>query len=314
MLTAADIIPLPCTPDLIDAGLIYACRSLALSRTKKHEPTRQNVQRISASAVVNLSVRRCLQDQAIHFSTALTLFTNTDRYDLLLAGKRCEVVSYWISQREPLVRLQRDISILLQSPALIASDDFAAEYHRADDLYLFTFLLGSDTPTTSPATWMHLFSKEWSRPDHRWPFRGLVFRNESAEPLAMELGGLDRQHGFQCISLNLPPGEPVPVEIPFHSLAYLKAHQRPANTIRLCSQANQVYLITPTGWARVDFDGTEILLAGWLSHEEFRQRAQFVAIGTRTFQYGQTRVKNLAVPLDRLKTVVSLLEEARKEN
>jgi hypothetical protein len=55
----------------------------------------------------------------------------------------------------------------------------------------------------------------------------------------------------------------------------------------------------------------EILLTGWLSHEEFRRRASGLNAGRRTFQYARTRTKNLLVPVAGLQPLGELFEKVR---
>ena len=58
----------------------------------------------------------------------------------------------------------------------------------------------------------------------------------------------------------------------------------------------------------------DILLAGWLMREEFNQRTPPIQEGARVFQYDKTRTKNLAVPVQELRSVSDLLEHVRKWN
>jgi hypothetical protein len=57
--------------------------------------------------------------------------------------------------------------------------------------------------------------------------------------------------------------------------------------------------------------GTDILLAGYLSREEFNRRASFLREGARVFQYDRTRTKNLAVNVCDLKSVSDLLDRVK---
>ncbi len=207
----------------------------------------------------------------------------------------------------------------MQAPALIASDEFAAEHHRSDDLLLFAFLPGSESVSTSEnpsACWIHLLPKNWSRPPRWHLLKDLTIKNESSAPVTVELGGLNFEHEFQTTRLEVLPQKPFRVEDPFYSLAYLRTLRRPEARLGLhLTTVADSYFISPAGWDCLGICGDEIILAGWLSHEEFRRRAAFLPIGSRTFQFDQTRVKNLAVPLDRLEPLSSLLEkEKRRES
>jgi hypothetical protein len=58
----------------------------------------------------------------------------------------------------------------------------------------------------------------------------------------------------------------------------------------------------------------DILLAGYLTREEFNRRASFIQAGAREFQYDKTRTKSLAVPVSDLKPLSELFERVRAWN
>jgi len=51
---------------------------------------------------------------------------------------------------------------------------------------------------------------------------------------------------------------------------------------------------------------------GYLTHEEFRRKAHVLPVGSRVFQYDQTRAKNLAVPVTELNPLGNLFERVRE--
>jgi hypothetical protein len=55
----------------------------------------------------------------------------------------------------------------------------------------------------------------------------------------------------------------------------------------------------------------DILLTGWLTHEEYRLKAKVLNAGMRTMQYDRTRVKNLLVPMAELNPLAPLLEKVK---
>jgi hypothetical protein len=55
----------------------------------------------------------------------------------------------------------------------------------------------------------------------------------------------------------------------------------------------------------------DILLTGYLTHEEFRRKASVLNAGMRTFQYDRTRTKNLLVPIGELNPFGELFERVR---
>jgi len=89
MLTASDLIHLPYTPDLTEAGIAYVCRSLALARAGLGKPTFNRLRRMVGGTAVELAFRRYLHEQSIPFKVSGNQpFTDPDRYDISLACRR----------------------------------------------------------------------------------------------------------------------------------------------------------------------------------------------------------------------------------
>lgn len=55
----------------------------------------------------------------------------------------------------------------------------------------------------------------------------------------------------------------------------------------------------------------DIWLTGYISHEEFRRKASQVPVGSRVFQYDETRTKNLGVQVAELHPLGELLERVK---
>ncbi|MBA4380536.1 MAG: hypothetical protein C0393_07685, partial [Anaerolinea sp.] len=63
----------------------------------------------------------------------------------------------------------------------------------------------------------------------------------------------------------------------------------------------------PHEWGNIWVYGLDIWLTGYMAHEDYRRKASVLPIGSRTFQYDQTRTKNLSVPVTELKPLGGLL-------
>src|SRR6185436_17020017 len=138
MLVPSDLIHLPYTSDLTEGGIAYAVRSLPYTYDRMGGSPFDRLRRIVAGVAVELAFRRYLSRQDIPFDVkGATPFTDPDRYDVSLGGHRCDLKSFLITHREQIKEMRRDAGILLQAPALVPSDQHAAEGHRDDDLYLF---------------------------------------------------------------------------------------------------------------------------------------------------------------------------------
>jgi hypothetical protein len=323
MLTASDLLHLPCTPDLTEAGIAYACRSLAYARQHMGGSSFAQLRQTVANVAVELAFRRSLRQQAVPFKVQRAMpFTDPDRYDVSLGGHRCEMKSYVLSRREQITSVRQDPAQLLQAPALLPLDEFAGEEHRPDDLYIFAFLLGLQAVSRKdvekalaagqPAYFIHPLPKAWASPSAWLPLEGLTLVSRCPLPLTVELGGLEAGREFATARMELPPGQPLHVEQPFYSLAYVHALESPAAPLELHSpRLGEAHLIAPPEWGNIWVYGMEILLTGWLSHEEFRRRASGLNAGRRTFQYARTRTKNLLVPVAGLQPLGDLFEKVR---
>ena len=323
MLNSSDIIRLPYTPDLTEGGIAYACRSLPHTYDRMGGSPFDRLRRIVAGVAVELAFRRYLTQEKIPFDIkGATPFTDPDRYDVSLGGHRCDVKSFLISYRDQIASLRADLKPALQAPALVPLDQYSADGHSPNDLYLFAFLTGliaaspDDMQKASeagqPTYLIHTMPKTWTRP-HQWiPLGALALKSESDETLSLEIGGQDKGREFMTRSLELPPRTRVEVHADFYSLAYVHVRSRPHGRIGIYSPTRkETYLIEPVTWSNIWVYGMEIYLAGWISREDFRQRASLIQEGSRVFQYSLTRTKNLAVPVSDLQPLPELFERVR---
>jgi hypothetical protein len=79
-----------------------------------------------------------------------------------------------------------------------------------------------------------------------------------------------------------------------------------------CERFDEAHIIAPQDWGNIWVYGMDIFLAGYIPRDEFRRRANLIPPGSRVFQYNQTRVKNLAVPMRDLKSLGSLFERVKE--
>ena len=115
--------------------------------------------------------------------------------------------------------------------------------------------------------------------------------------------------------IEIPPRTRVKIEANFHSLAYVHIKSLPNARIGIHSPALQeTVVISPMDWGNIWVYGLNILLAGYLTREEFNRAARAILPGTRVFQYDRTRTKNLAVNVSELKPLADLFERVREWN
>ncbi len=281
MLSPANLLRLPYTPDLTEGGIAYALLSLPYKNSSYDE-----LRRTVSQGIVELAFRRYLSQQDIPFEvTAATPFTDPERFDVSLGGHRCDVKSQLISSRRKISELRRDPIHLLKTSALISSEPVVGDGFLDHDLLLFSFLLGLTAVSSSdlkksvaanlPNHLIHLMPKKWSNPPRWNPLGTLTLKSESSAELQIEVSGQDQTHGKLTRLATLPPKTRVTLDEPFYSVTSLRAKSIPSARVGIHSPAiEEAYVIPPLEWKNIWVYGMEIILAGYLTRGELRQRTK----------------------------------------
>ena len=325
MIDASNFLHLPYTADLSQGGIAWALHSLPHAYTyhragsSPYDGLRQAV----ARGAVELAFRRYLAEQGIPFEIkGAAPFTEPDRYDVILGGRRCDIKTFLISHREQLSQIRGDPQALLRAPALVASDQHAGTGHSRHDLYLFAFLSGllaasiheqqKAVEAGQPYYLVHVMPETWSRPAGWRPLGRLVLKSESDEKQTVELAGHDRGRGVRSCTVELPARTRVELETDLFSLIYLHIKASPAARIGIhAPMRHETHLIGALEWGNIWVYGLEILLAGYMPYEEFRRRASFLSAGAPVFQYPYTHEKSLSVPVSDLRPLAELFERMK---
>jgi len=324
MITPSDFLHLPYTPDLTQGGIAYAIRSLPYTYDRMGGSPFNRLRRIVAGVAVELAFRRHLNELDIPYDvTGATPFTDPDRYDVSLGGHRCDIKSFLVSRRRQISSLRAQPELLLKAPALVPSDQHAADGHREDDLYLFAFLTGLVAASQEdlnkaleagqPAYLIHAMDRSWSKPTNWQPINPLTLKSESDHTLTVEIAGQAQDREFLMRKIALPPRERVKVDDEFYAVASIHVDQMPAARVGIHSPyMGDSYLIDPFAWGNIWVYGMDIFMTGYLPHEEFGRKSSQIQPGSRVFQYNKTRTKNLAVPVADLKPLGRLFEQVKE--
>jgi hypothetical protein len=285
----------------------------------------ERLRRIVAGVAVELAFRRYLSEQNIPFDVmGATPFTDPDRYDVSLGGRRCDIKSFLITYREQIAEMKRNPQIVLNAPALVPSDQNAAEGHSAYDIYLFAFLSGLIAASqedlkkviaaNQPHYLIHAMPEAWTR-TAKWNSLGaLILKSESEATQTVEIGGQVEGREMRSLTVEVLPRTRVKVE-GFFSVAYVHIQAQPDARIGIYSPIlEKTHLISPMDWGNIWVYGMDILLAGYLTREEFNRNASSILPGSRVFQYDRTRTKNLAVTVSELKPLSELFERVQQWN
>jgi hypothetical protein len=326
MIGVSDFIKLPYTTDLTEGGVSYATRSLPHFDEHMSGSVYSRLRRIVGSAAVELAFRRHLGERGIPYDIkSSTTFSEPDRYDVTLGRRRCDIHSYVTSKRNQITAMRRNPDLILNAPALIPEEQFAAANHTEHDLNLFAFLLGLTTNSPEDIQkavdasqriyLIHPMRSDWSRPQVWAPLGNLALKSESTLPISIEIGGQDGERNFVTESLTLEPLKRVFTVNKYYSLAYIHISSIPGARVGIQSAGkSEIYLIHPHEWGNIWIYGIEIWLAGYMTHDEFRRKASAIFAGSRVFQYSKTQTRNLSVPVSDLHSMEELFARVRDWN
>ena len=271
MITSSDLIHLPYTRDLTEGGIAYALRSLPYTYIRAGGSVYDRLRRIAAGAAVELAFRRYLGDQNVPFEVkGARPFTEPERYDVTLGGRRCSLKSFLISHREQIGEMKRDPAVVLNAPALVPSDQNAAEGGSDGDIYLFAFLSGLVAASQEdvqkaihkkqPVHLVHVMPDAWMRPAEWNPLGRLVLKSESAEAQIVEINGQDAGRGMRTVSVELPPRTRVQTGEEYFSVATIQSKSLPGARIGIHSPIRrETHLIGPMDWGNLWIYGMQVL-------------------------------------------------------
>ena len=323
MISTSDLITLPYTPDLTRAGIDYACRSLPYTFDRMGGSSFERLRRIATGVAVEIAFRRLLTERGVPYDTlGTTPFTDPDRYDVCLGGRRCDIKSFQIFKKDEIRRIRKDPGYLMDATALVPLDQVEAGRMQATDLYIFAFVTALITrrreelekalAAGQPVYMIHPMPGNWAQPK-RWANLGrLSLKSEASAPLSLEIGGQAADRRFQREQIAVSPLSRIESKSTFYTLAYLHTSQRPDGRLALRSPRHrQAYLIAPGDWDNIWVYGMEIFLAGYMTCGEYRRLAHLLPAGNRVLQYAHTRTANMALPLGKLRPLDDLLNRVR---
>lgn len=325
MLTSNNLLQLPYTPDLTEGGIAYALRSLSYIYEREGASLYSKLRRTVANVAVQLAFRRYLASQNITFEVkASRPFTEAERYDVFLDKYRCDIKSFFISNRNQISEIKKNPSTLLNAQALVPSDQHASDGHSYKDLYIFAFTTGLIAASQAdlqkalaknqPHYLMNIMPSIWRKPKSWNPLGRLTLKSESEEELMVEVSGQDEGRRMKRKLISLPPQTKISVDENFYSINAVHVRRVPEARVGIkCEAIKEAHIVSPFDWSNIWVYGLDIFLCGFMLHEEFSQQAKTLLPNSKTFQYEQTRVKNLFVPISSLKPIGKLLNQKVEE-
>ncbi|MBM3145352.1 MAG: hypothetical protein FJ010_10345 [Chloroflexi bacterium] len=324
MINPSDFITLPYTPDMTQGGIAYACKSLPYTYNRMGTSPFNRLRRIVAGVAAELAFRRYLTGENIpHHNLGATPFTDPDRYDIAIGGRRCDIKSFLLIRKEQISQIRKEPSLLLDAQALVPEDQIASSNLGDEGLYLFAFCAALLTPNRQtlekalqaglPIYLIYPLPKEWARP-RKWASLGtLALKSDTPREIEIELGGQNRQHRTLSEHIVLEPGRRTTARGDFYALHYLHTVEIPDGPVGVHSPTlEDTHIINSLDWGNIWIYGMEIIFTGYLTRGEFRRNARRLPAGSRVFQYPRTITPNFALPIRELHPIKELCDQAKR--
>jgi hypothetical protein len=313
------LLRLPYDASLTWAGIEYAKKSLHYTYNRMRLGAGARLRKIVAGVAVELAFRRWLEAEGVPFDLlGATPFTERDRYDLRLGGRRCDLKSFLVSDKVQITALRRDPTLLYGAEALVPEGQLRSEQLGEQDVYVFGFLAGLETRgaealgrallAEQPVYLLYAFERPEWRGAETWRSLGrLILKADGREALTVEVGGQDHSRAAVVEQLTLAPRLRTVTPAEYYALLYLHTAQLPAAPVGVRSAAlRETQLIAPKDWVNIWVYGLEVFIAGWLTKAEFREQARRLPAGSAVWQYPKTQTDNRAVPVARLRPISEL--------
>lgn len=320
MITPADLIRLPYTPDLTQAGITLVCRWLACTYLTAGQKTYISIRDRVTSTAADLAFRRYLDAERIPHTVQGTIpTTDPANYVVRLGGRCCILKSSLIYNREAIHNLNSQPSEIFARQVDVDVDDLETDLLLDDELFVFALVPALITRRQSemeralnagqPACLIHTLPDRWSNPLPEARLGEIAFKSNLPQAIKLQAGGRDLHGKFQEETLVLEPQVRTHLKNPYQSLAFLLTGQPVLSQIGVSSPAfKAASIVQPDQWGNIWIYGLEVILAGYLTRAEFRRRGALQV--NKDFDRPVTHGKKKSLPLGELHPLAGLFDWA----
>ncbi len=319
MLEAADFITLPYTPDLNWAGIAYVCRMLAQPIWDARNPTYPQLRQVVAEKAATLALIRYLETRDVRFRIYnLAPFTDPNRSDIVIAGRRCEIRCSLSFQKTKTLTSAHTIGRLMKATALVPKDRIADENLGNEEIFIFSFVSALRNNALSGRSnnyeyMLYKMPESWNRPQNRVPLGLVRISNNSHKKVALEVAGYNNNHELQIEKLEIRPQECGVSGKIFDHLIYLHPDHVPDGAVTVYSTSRDKPLtILPHQWGNIWVYGVHIILCGSITISEVRRRIQGVSGSERKKPRTGLNQQHFRITIRELHPLDELFSEAKK--
>lgn len=322
MLSADDLILLPYTPDLTQAGIAYACRVLPDLTGHSSPGIFPRLRQIVIEQAAELAFRRHLSEQNIPHHLATSRFsTGSGRACAVFGGRYCDVHSTEILRKGIIHQLNQNPAPILSASALVPLDELSSEQRSGSDLLIFSFVTALVTPNLTeikraacagqPLYLLYLLPSIWLRRSGWVDLGQVVLKSEADLPLTVTIAGQAEDRAYHTEEMVLPPLCRIKAPSIFYSLTYLHLTNIPSARLGIhSSKLGKTIIIRPYEWGNIWVYGMQVYLAGWITRKEFCRLASPNQPKRTGWQPDPPSNRYLSLPVSELRPLNELFSKA----
>jgi hypothetical protein len=322
MISADDLIILPYTPDLTQAGIAYACNTLPFVSGYSSTDIFPRLRRVIIEQAAELAFRRHLSQRNVPHHLASGGFSaGCAKASAVIGGRYCDVYSAEIFRKGKIHKLHQNSANFLSSSALVPSAELDSVQRSESDLLIFSFVTALVTPNLSemkravsagqPLYLIFPLPAVWSHNSNISDLGRLVFKSESNQALKVTVVGQSKNHRPLTEEINLPPLCRVTAHNLFSSLTYLQLTELPRGRLGVRSpKLGKPIIIRPYEWGNIWVYGMRVYLTGWITRGEFHRVAHLYRPDNTGWEPDTSRKKCLAMPVSDLRSLEELFTKA----
>jgi hypothetical protein len=321
MLSVDDLIILPYTPDLTQAGIAYACQTPPDDLQRSAKDIFLRLRWIVIDQAAELAFRRHLSARNVPHKLAANSFFTGSRACAVIGGRYCDVYSFEIFRKEKIHQLHQNPASLLSASAVVPSQEVSTQQRSESDLLIFCFVTALITPNLmtikraasagQPLSLIYPLPTIWSRRSNWTDLGRLTFKSDTNQTLNVTLGGQAEDRAFQTEEIHLPPLCKVDAHNIYYSLAFLQLTDIPSGRLGIHSaKLGKTIIIHPYEWRNVWVYGMRIYLVGWVTRGEFQRNAQLSQPDLSGWRPNSPGNKYLALPVSELRSMEELYSKA----
>jgi len=322
MLSVDDLVILPYTTDLTQAGIAYACQTLPVEAQLNRAEIFPHLRQLVIEQAAELAFRRHLSMRNVpHNLTDSSAFSGPARACAVLGGRCCDVFSYAIFHKWKIHQLHQDLKQLLSTSAPLSTADLSTKQRSDSDLVIISFVTGLVTAnlwetkkaksTGQPLHLVYPLPAIWSRRSSWTDLSPIACKSESNQPLTVTMVGQAEDRAIQTEVINLASRRKIQAQSHFYVLTYLQLAEMPSGRLGVHSgKLGKTLIIQSHEWGNIWVYGMKIYLAGWITRGELIKIARPDPSERSEWQPVSPSDKQLAIPVSELRPLEELFTKA----